>query len=64
MGDRRRLGFTVTGVSIAALGLALSLVGFTSTGSSGIGGAWPVFGALVAFIGVVVSAVASVGIRG
>ena len=63
MGDRRLLGFAVTGVSVVGFGLALSVVGFTSTGSAGIAGPWPVFGAVVAALGVVVSAVASIAIR-
>ena len=63
MGNRRLLGFAVTGTTIAAFGLSLSVVGFTSTGSNGVAGPWPVFGALVAFIGVVLSATAAAAIR-
>ncbi len=63
MGDRRILGVAVTGVSVGVFGLALTTVGYTSTGGTGTAGPWPVFGALVAGLGVVVSAAAAVSIR-
>ncbi len=64
MGDRRILGMAVTGVSIGVFGLALTTVGYTSTGAAGTAGPWPVFGALVAGLGVVVSAAAALTVRG